>query len=209
MRLKKVKNARDKISNSDICFEINEITDVNKLFDNDNEVHIEIGIGKGQFIYTLAKENPNINYIGVEMFDSVIVRALEKQEIFNLSNIKFIRADAKMLREKFNDYFTHIYLNFSDPWPKNRHEKRRLTSKEFLAVYKQITKRNGLLTFKTDNSDLYMYSLTSMFDFGCKICKLSDNLHNSRYAKNNIKTEYEEKFSEKGFAIKMVEVCFM
>lgn len=208
MRLKRVKGARSKIENSNLCFEIDDIEENQKLFDNDNEIHIEIGIGKGRFLTELAKQNPNINYIGVEMFDSVIVRAIEKQEENPLPNVRFMRADASTLSQKFNNYFSHIYLNFSDPWPKARHEKRRLTSKNFLDVYKTIMKKGSLITFKTDNTSLFEFSVQSMNNYGCIIERFSIDLHNSIYNEDNIKTEYEDKFSSKGFAIKLIEVRF-
>ncbi len=209
MRLKKVKGARNKIETSTVCYEINDLSNNQSLFDNSNPVHLEIGIGKGQFLTTLAKQNPNINYVGVEMFDSVIVRALEKHEAEPLPNVKFIRADAKTLSEKFSKYFTHLYLNFSDPWPKNRHEKRRLTSPDFLKVYQTILTKDGLITFKTDNTSLFEYSVQSLNNYGMKIARFSIDLHNSCYNEDNIRTEYEEKFSKKGFAIKMIEARFL
>lgn len=208
MRLKKVKGAREKIESSIYTIDIDKITMNQAMFDNDNPINLEIGIGKGRHIYTLAKQNPNINYIGVEMFDSVIVRAIEKVEADMLTNIKFIRCDAKLLQEKFNNYFSQIYLNFSDPWPKNKHAKRRLTSPSFLEVYKSILKSDGLLTFKTDNTGLYEYSLLTMNNFGCKFERLSIDLHNSCYDEDNIKTEYEDKFSKRGEKIKLIEVSF-
>ncbi len=173
MRLKKVKGAREKIENSKFSIDLNSLQLNSKLFNNDNPIHIEIGTGKGRYIHTLAKNNPNINYIGVEMFDSVIVRAIEKVEEDNIDNIKFIRCDAFLLMEKFDKYFDQIYLNFSDPWPKSRHEKRRLTSKRFLDIYKKILKDDGLLTFKTDNTQLFEYSVVSMNNYGCKIERFS------------------------------------
>ncbi len=209
MRLKKVKGARSMIESSEICYEIDDLHENQKLFNNSNPINLEIGIGKGQFLYELAKRNPNINYVGVEMFDSVIVRALEKVENAPLPNIKFIRADAKTLCEKFNGYFTHLYLNFSDPWPKNRHEKRRLTSHSFLSVYKKVLIRDGKITFKTDNSNLFEYSVVSLINFNMKFDKFSIDLHNSEYNDENIRTEYEEKFSKKGFTIKMLEARFL
>lgn len=209
MRLKKVKGASEKIKNSPICYEIDDLEKNQKLFDNNNPVHLEIGIGKGRFLHTLAMQNPHINYVGVEMFDSVIVRALEKVENHPLPNIKFIRSDASKLSDIFTNYFSHIYLNFSDPWPKNRHEKRRLTSRNFLNVYKHILITDGIITFKTDNSQLFEYSVQSMNNYGCSILKFTIDLHESSYNEDNIYTEYEEKFSNKGFNIKLIEIQFL
>ncbi len=208
MRLKKVKGAREKIANSTFSIDIEKLTLNDQLFDNNNPVHIEIGIGKGRYIHTLAKLNPNINYIGVEMFDSVIVRAIEKLEEDEVPNLKFIRCDAFLLAEKFENYFDQVYLNFSDPWPKNRHEKRRLTSPGFLDIYKKILKQNCFLTFKTDNTSLFEYSVVSLNNYNCKIHRFSIDLHNSEYDKENIRTEYEDKFSGYGEKIKLIEVTF-
>ncbi len=208
MRLKKVKGAREKIENSEYSVNIEKLVFNEPLFDNNNPIHIEIGTGKGRYIHTLAKQNPDINYIGVEMFDSVIVRAIEKVEEDMLPNIKFIRCDAFILMEKFENYFDHIYLNFSDPWPKNKHEKRRLTSKRFLDIYKKILKKDCMLTFKTDNTGLFEYSVVSMNNYGCNINRFSIDLHNSEYDKDNVRTEYEEKFSSLGEKIKLIEISF-
>ncbi|MFV0499666.1 MAG: tRNA (guanosine(46)-N7)-methyltransferase TrmB [Bacilli bacterium] len=208
MRLKKVKGASEKLRSSPYCLELDKLEINEKIWDNNNQVHLEIGIGKGQFLTTLAKLNPHINYLGVEMFDSVIIRAIEKAETACLNNIKFIRCDALLLNDKFDKYFSHIYLNFSDPWPKNRHEKRRLTFKTFLDLYNKILKVNSCLTFKTDNSLLFEYSVKSVNNYGCIINKFSIDLHNSIYNKDNICTEFENKFSSLGEKIKMLEIKF-
>lgn len=208
MRLKKVKGAREKIANSKFSVNIEKLNLNDQLFDNNNPVHIEIGTGKGRYIHTLAKLNPNINYIGVEMFDSVIVRAIEKLEEDEVPNLKFIRCDAFLLAEKFENYFDQVYLNFSDPWPKTRHEKRRLTSPGFLDIYKKILKQNCFLTFKTDNTSLFEYSVVSLNNYNCKVHRFSIDLHNSEYDKENIRTEYEDKFSGYGEKIKLIEVTF-
>lgn len=208
MRLKKVKGAREKIENSKYSINLNNLEFNGKMFDNNNPVHIEIGTGKGRYIHTLAKQNPNINYIGVEMFDSVIIRAIEKVEEDDIDNIKFIRTDAFLLAEKFENYFDQIYLNFSDPWPKNRHEKRRLTCDRFLDIYKKMLKKDCFLTFKTDNTPFFEYSVQSMNNYGCRIERFSIDLHNSIYDKDNVRTEYEEKFSGYGEKIKLIEIKF-
>ncbi len=208
MRLKKVKGAREKIKNSQYSINIEEVVHNQRLFDNDNPVHIEVGTGKGRYIYNLAKKYPNINFIGVDMFDSVIVRAIEKIEEDHLPNIKFICCDAFVLAEKFTNSFDQIYLNFSDPWPKNKHEKRRLTSKKFLDIYKSMLKKDCFLTFKTDNTGFFEYSVVSLNNYGCNINRFSIDLHNSEYDEENIRTEYEEKFSRLGEKIKLIEVTF-
>lgn len=167
-------------------------------FGNDQPIHIEIGCGKGQFIINMAKQFPDINFIGIELQTSVIVSALEKQIEADLPNVQFMQVDAKDLE----DYFApgevdRIHLTFSDPWPKNRHEKRRLTYKSFLSVYKGILHPKGELHFKTDNQGLFEYSLTSFSHYPATLTEVYLDLHNSE-VEDNVMTEYEEKFSQKG-----------
>ena len=162
MRLRNVPGSRDMIAESP--FTIKDETEWkgrwNEVFDNDHPIHIESGMGKGQFIMTLAKEHPEINYVGIEKYSSVLVRALEKQQEIELPNIKFIRMEAENIAEVFApDEVARIYLNFSDPWPKDRHAKRRLTSVQFLQRYENILQKDGHLIFKTDNRDLFDFSL--------------------------------------------------
>ncbi len=208
MRLKKVKGAREYLENSKYYINIETIENNIKLFDNDNEHHIEIGTGKGKFLFDKAIANPNINYIGVEKFDSVLIRAVEKLEANPLPNLKFILCDAVTLQEKFENYFDKLYLNFSDPWPKKRHAKRRLTHKNFLDVYKHILKENHIIEFKTDNINFFEFSVISTNNYGIIINEISTNLHQSIYSDKNIMTEFEKRFSEKGFNINYLQFRF-
>lgn len=180
----------------------------NELFENDHPIHIEIGMGKGQFITGMAKAHPEINYIGVEMQVSVVSIALDKLIEQPLPNLKLLHVDGSALTEYFADSeVDQIYLNFSDPWPKKRHEKRRLTYKTFLAVDEQILRPNGEIHFKTDNQGLFEYSLASFFQYGMILKQVWLDLHQSQF-EGNIMTEYEEKFSSKGQRIYRVEAQF-
>jgi tRNA (guanine-N7-)-methyltransferase len=169
------------------------------LFGNDHPLHIEIGMGKGRFIMEMAANNPQINYIGIEKYSSVLLRALEKHKETELTNLYFIRFDAEYLNDIFaKDELDRIYLNFSDPWPKDRHAKRRLTSKEFLAKYDQCLKYEGEVIFKTDNRPLFDFSVEEAGIAGWQLCEVSYDLHHSEYAEGNVMTEYEERFSAMG-----------
>ncbi|EOA7299323.1 tRNA (guanosine(46)-N7)-methyltransferase TrmB [Enterococcus faecium] len=180
----------------------------NELFGNDHPIHIEIGMGKGQFITGMAKAHPEINYIGVEMQVSVVSIALDKLIEQPLPNLKLLHVDGSALTEYFADSeVDQIYLNFSDPWPKKRHEKRRLTYKTFLAVDEQILRPNGEIHFKTDNQGLLEYSLASFSQYGMILKQVWLDLHQSQF-EGNIMTEYEEKFSSKGQRIYRVEARF-
>lgn len=180
----------------------------NELFENDHPIHIEIGMGKGQFITGMAKAHPEINYIGVEMQVSVVSIALDKLIEQPLPNLKLLYVDGSALTEYFADSeVDQIYLNFSDPWPKKRHEKRRLTYKTFLAVDEQILRPNGEIHFKTDNQGLFEYSLASFSQYGMILKQVWLDLHQSQF-EGNIMTEYEEKFSSKGQRIYRVEAQF-
>ena len=159
-------------------------------------------MGKGKFIIENALKNPNINYIGIEKYDSVLVRAVEKLEKLNLSNIKIIRMDAREIEEVFYKEIDLLYLNFSDPWPKRRHEIRRLTSKNYLTKYDKIFKKTCLIIQKTDNRDLFIYSLMSFNNNGYKFKELSFDYNDI----DNITTEYEDKFRSKGNPIYRVYV---
>jgi tRNA (guanine-N7-)-methyltransferase len=179
-----------------------------RVFGNDNPIHIEVGTGRGRFIYEMAKANPNVNYIGIEKYSSVIVDALAKLIAEEVPNLKLINKDAKDLTVFFADgEIDRVYLNFSDPWPKNKHEKRRLTYKSFLQNYEQVLKKGGEVHFKTDNQGLFEYSLLSMSAYGMLLKYISLDLHNSDF-EGNIMTEYEEKFSSKGNRIYRVEAKF-
>ncbi len=204
MRLRKVKNARERLMVDNNKYFINEPEIYkgkwNELFGNNNPLHIEIGCGKGQFMSTLAKLNPNINYIAIEKFDSVLLRCLEKVIDSDLNNLKLITFDASELRDLFSDKeVSRIYLNFSDPWPKSHHAKRRLTSSIFLNIYKYILKEDGEIFFKTDNRKLFEFSLESFNENNYKLSNISLDLHNDleKY-KDNITTEFEDKWSKLG-----------
>ncbi len=206
MRLKNVKNAKEKVAKSEYIIENPEEYKGNykKVFKNENDIHIEIGMGKGNFIINMAKKYPGINFIGIEMFDSVIVRAVEKLENEEISNLKLIKFDATNIENIFQNEISTIYLNFSDPWPKNRHEKRRLTSDRFLNKYEKIFKEKCHIIQKTDNRKLFEFSLISYVNYGYKIKEISLDLNKDE--KENIQTEYEEKFTNLGYPIYMVEV---
>jgi len=181
---------------------------IKEFFNNDNDIHIEVGTGMGQFITTLAKENPDINFVGIEIEKNVLIRVLEKVLEEGLKNVRLLLYDANLLDEYFNeDEVSKIYLNFSDPWPKNRHEKRRLTYESFLSQYKKILNDTGTLQFKTDNRGLFEYSLISLNQFGTKFLEVNLDLHDDE-DEDNIRTEYEEKFSSKGFKIYKIVIQF-
>lgn len=177
-----------------------------EVFGNQHPLSIEIGMGKGKFITTLAKQNPNINYVGIEKFSSVLVRGLDKQKELALPNLFLLREDAENLPEFFGkNEVNRIYLNFSDPWPKDRHAKRRLTSKEYFRRYEQVLEKDGEVEFKTDNRILFDFSLEEARLAGWNVVAYTFDLHHSEMADGNVMTEYEEKFSAKGNPIyKMV-----
>lgn len=194
MRLRNVKNKEEIISKCKIL-----ISNPNKLkgnwnkeFGNNNPLYIEIGMGKGDFIIENAKRYPNINFIGIEKYDSVIVRAIEKLPE-DINNLRFVRMDARNIQDIFSKEVDRIYLNFSDPWPKDRHARRRLTSPEFLSRYEALFKNNRVIYQKTDNRQLFEFSIKSLVDNGYKIEDISLDLHNSNY-ENIIMSEYEKKF---------------
>lgn len=202
MRLKNVPGSREAIAESD--FVIHEPESVKgswkSLFKNDNPLHIEIGMGKGKFIYEMARRYPEINYVGIEKYSSVLLRAIQKMEQEPLVNLKFIRMDAEEIENVFTqDEVDKIYLNFSDPWPKDRHAKRRLPSKEFLARYDKFLKKDGFLEFKTDNRRLFDFAIEQLPEAGWKAAEVTYDLHNdTKMAEGNVMTEYEEKFSSMG-----------
>lgn len=206
MRLKHVKGAEEIIASSNYTIDNPENFKgkFNTLFNNDNDIHLEIGMGKGDFIIQMAKKYPDINFIGIEMYDSVIVRAIQKLENEDIPNLKLIRFDATYIENIFDREISMIYLNFSDPWPKNRCEKRRLTSTLFLKRYENVFKDDRHIIQKTDNRKLFEYSIMSFVDFGYKIKNMSLNLHDDDI--ENVETEYEKKFINMGFPIYMLEV---
>ena len=171
-----------------------------EIFENDRPIHIEIGMGKGRFITELASMNPDINYVGIEKYSSVLLRAIQKMEANELKNLVFIRMEAEYITDVFaGDEIDRIYLNFSDPWPKDRHAKRRLMSCNFLNRYTQIMKAGGVLEFKTDNRELFDFAVDEVPAAGWEILKLTYDLHNDEeMMKGNIMTEYEERFSAEG-----------
>lgn len=179
-----------------------------KVFNNDNPLYIEVGTGKGQFVTEMAKAHPNVNFIGIELYESVVVTALDRLIEAELPNVKLLNVDAKNLAEYFaKGDVSRVYLNFSDPWPKKRHEKRRLTYRTFLKLYEDMMPDGGEIHFKTDNQGLFEYSLKSFSAYGMLLTFLSLDLHNSDY-EGNIMTEYEEKFSKRGQRIYRVEAKF-
>ncbi len=202
MRLKNVPGSREAIAESDLV--IHEPEKVKgtwkEIFGNEKPIHIEIGMGKGKFIHEMAKLHPEINYIGIEKYSSVLLRAIQKMEAEPLENLRFIRMDAENITEVFaQEEVERIYLNFSDPWPKDRHAKRRLPSKEFLARYNQFLKKDGVLEFKTDNRGLFDFALEELPQAGWKAEKVTFDLHNDEeMIQGNVMTEYEVKFSSMG-----------
>lgn len=202
MRLRNIPGADEAIASSPYC--IQEPTRQkglwHEVFANDHPIQIEIGMGKGQFLMQLAKEHPEINYVGIERYSSVLLRALQKMEVEPLGNIRFLCIDAMMLTEIFDKgEVDKIYLNFSDPWPKDRHAKRRLTSRQFFARYDEILKPKGVVEFKTDNHDLFTFSLEEVEAAGWILTAHTFDLHQDAVLnEGNIMTEYEEKFSALG-----------
>ncbi|MBO5112751.1 MAG: tRNA (guanosine(46)-N7)-methyltransferase TrmB [Lachnospiraceae bacterium] len=202
MRLKNVPGARDVIAESSLVVHEPEKQKGNwqQVFGNDHPVHIEIGMGKGRFICEMAKTHPDINYIGIEKYSSVLLRAIQKMGEEPLPNLLFIRMDAENIDEVFGlDEVDRIYLNFSDPWPKDRHAKRRLPSKEFLARYDRFLKKDGVLEFKTDNRGLFDFAVEELPQAGWKLVKITYDLHHDEeMMQGNVMTEYEQKFSSMG-----------
>lgn len=181
---------------------------ISEWFDNNQPIYIEVGSGRGQFITTLAAKHPEINFISMEREKSVMIKVLDKVIEQGLTNIKLICNDAIELNDYFKDgEVSRLYLNFSDPWPKKRHTKRRLTYQTYLALYKQVLKDDGEIHFKTDNRGLFAYSLESMSQFGMYFTKINLNLHEED-DEENIETEYERKFSDKGSRIYRMEAKF-
>ncbi len=204
MRLRNVKGAREAMIESE--YTVNNPEELKgrwrEHFGNSNPIHLEIGTGKGRFLTTLATNNPDINYIGIEKYSSVLIRALEKQEELKLPNLIFIRMDAENVTDIFDkEEVDLIYLNFSDPWPKDRHAKRRLTSRQFLGRYNDFLKKDGTVEFKTDNRDLFDFSVEETKEAGWNMKAITYDLHNSDMNEGNIMTEYEIRFSSEGVPI--------
>ena len=207
MRLRNVRGARDVLEQSP--YVIKNPAELKggwkKEFGRGGPLHIEIGMGKGRFLMDMARLHPEVNYVGIEMYDSVLLRALQKREELlekgeRFDNLFFMRMDARMLEEVFAPgEVQRIYLNFSDPWPKARHAKRRLTSREFLARYEKVLDRDGVVEFKTDNQDLFRFSLEEIEEAGWELLAHTFDLHQEEEMnQGNVMTEYEEKFSSMG-----------
>lgn len=202
MRLRNIKGSREYIAESPFVVQDAKAQKGRwqEIFGNQNPLHIEVGMGKGRFLMELAWGTPRINYIGIEKFSSVLFRAIQKQEELELENLRLIRMEAEEICDVFaEEEVAKIYLNFSDPWPKDRHHKRRLTSREFLARYGQILQENGSIEFKTDNRPLFDFSLIEAKEAGWKLEAVTYDLHqDEQMNQGNIMTEYEERFSEQG-----------
>ena len=205
MRLKNVKNAKEIMNSGKYYIDTPEVYkgNWNKKFGNNNKIYIEIGMGKGDFIIKNAIRYPDINFIGIEKFDSVIARAIQKSNSMELNNLFLIRLYALNIENIFDKEIDKIYLNFSDPWPKERHTKRRLTSNVFLEKYDKIFKNTKLIELKTDNINLFNFSRETLKDYGYDIYFETNDLDTKD--ENNITTEYEEKFSSRG--IKINKLC--
>ncbi|VHD61397.1 tRNA (guanine-N(7)-)-methyltransferase [Streptococcus pyogenes] len=211
MRVRKRKGAEEHLANNPHYVILNP-EDVkgrwHDVFGNDRPIHIEVGSGKGGFITGMALKNPDINYIGIDIQLSVLSYALDKVLASEVPNVKLLRVDGSSLTNYFEDgEVDMMYLNFSDPWPKTKHEKRRLTYKDFLDTYKRILPEHGEIHFKTDNQGLFEYSLASFSQYGMTLRQIWLDLHASNY-EGNVMTEYEEKFSNKGQVIYRVEANF-
>ena len=197
MRLRNVKDAPIKIAKSDLVIHKPEAYKGKyaTLFGNNHPIHLEIGMGKGQFLLKMAASHPEINFIGVEKYDSILVRAVEKIEESKLPNVKVMKIDALQLQDVFDHEIDVIYLNFSDPWPKTRHAKRRLTSSVFLPIYDELFKNEATIVQKTDNIGLFASSVVSLSSYGYTITECSLDLANTDIP--NCTTEYEDKFMAK------------
>ena len=209
MRLRNIRGSKDVIASCPFVVQEPESCRGRwaEIFGNENPIHIEVGMGKGRFLMDMAVLHPEINYVGIEMYDSVLLRAVQKREKLEteIKNLFFIRMDARQLPEVFAEgEVDRIYLNFSDPWPPNRQRKRRLTWRAYLEVYDEILRQQGDLCFKTDNQRFFEWSLQEICQFGWLIQNISLDLHNSDF-EGNVMTEYEEKFSAEGYRIYRLE----
>lgn len=202
MRLRNISGSRETISESRFVVHDpeNQKGKWKELFGNENPVHLEIGMGKGRFLMDMARLHPEINYVGIEKYSSVLLRGIQKQEEEQLPNVLFIRMEAEYITDVFAEgEIGKIYLNFSDPWPKDRHAKRRLPSREFLARFNVILQKDGVVEFKTDNMDLFDFALEEVEPAGWKMLEWTKDLHHHpSMNEGNVMTEYEEKFSSKG-----------
>lgn len=213
MRLRNITGSREVIADSEFVVQEDTLGERpgtwKSLFGNQNPLHIEIGMGKGQFLYAMAIAHPDINYVGIEKYSSVLLRAIQKMELDPLPNLKFIRMDAEDICEVFGKgEVDRIYLNFSDPWPKDRHAKRRLPSRQFLARYDVILAPGGKLEFKTDNRGLFDFAVEELESAGWHADVVTYDLHSdAKLMEGNIMTEYEEKFSSMGNPICKYVIC--
>lgn len=201
MRLRHIQNGKEILKNHPkvITQPENYKRKLQEIFNNDNEVHVELGSGKGDFIRQMSLLNPNINYFGFERNTKVIFKWLNKIEDNCTGNYYIVHSNANMILDIFEkNSIERIYLNFSDPWPKPRHHRRRLTDKVFLDLYKIILKKNGQIHIKTDNKDLYKFSKDQLIQNDWKLINIIEDLHNSEFAIDNVKTEYERKFVAEG-----------
>lgn len=202
MRLRNITGSREMIAES--RFVVHEPQEYkgrwSELFGNDHPLQIEIGMGKGRFIMDLARMHPEINYVGIEKYSSVLLRGIQKMETDPLPNLYFIQMEAEEIADVFGrEEVERIYLNFSDPWPKDRHAKRRLPSREFLKRYDEILVRDGVIEFKTDNQDLFRFALEEIAPAGWQLLQMTEDLHHDeKMLAGNVMTEYEEKFSALG-----------
>lgn len=213
MRLRNIRGSREAIAESGYVIHDEETMAGrwHELFGNGNPIHIEIGMGKGKFLTEMAKTYPAVNYVGIEKYSSVLIRALEKmeQEEHPSGNLYFVRMEAENITKVFAaGEVERIYLNFSDPWPKDRHAKRRLTSGEFLERYRRILASGGRIEFKTDNRTLFDFSVESVKEAGWKLDAVTYDLHHDELLmRGNVMTEYEEKFSFAGNPIHKLIAC--
>lgn len=202
MRLKNVPGSREVIAESRFVIHNPEEKKGKwaEVFGNAAPLHIEIGMGKGRFLMDMAKLHPKVNYVGIEKYSSVLLRAIQKMEEEELPNVRFIRMDAEEITNVFGrEEVDRIYLNFSDPWPKDRHAKRRLPSRQFLARYDEILKKDGTIEFKTDNRLLFDFALEELEPAGWKADVVTFDLHgDEELVQGNVMTEYEERFSSMG-----------
>ena len=204
MRLRNVTGSREMIAESKYVIPEEQMMNMAgkwaQVFENNHPIHVEIGMGKGQFIHAMAKLHPDINYVGVEKYSTVLLRAVQKMEQEELPNLIFLRMDAEDVDKVFGEgEVDKIYLNFSDPWPKDRHAKRRLPSREFLARYDKIMKKDSRLEFKTDNRDLFDFAVEELEPAGWQADVITYDLHaDEKLMEGNVMTEYEEKFSSMG-----------
>ena len=204
MRLRNVTGSREVIAESRFVVPEETLKEMpgkwHDLFGNQNPIFVEIGMGKGKFIHTMAKAHPEVNFIGIEKYSTVLLRAVQKMEMEELPNLKFLRMDAEEIAEVFGKgEVARIYLNFSDPWPKDRHAKRRLPSREFLARYDHILAKDGWIEFKTDNRALFDFAVEELEPAGWRAKVLTYDLHGDEaLMEGNVMTEYEEKFSAMG-----------